>query len=168
MTHLDDRLTVITAEIMPPEAANFSGKVHGGYLLHSLDRVAYACATRYAKNYAVTLSVDQVFFREPIYVGELVTFFASINYVGKTSMEVGIKVMSEDLETGKIRHTNTCYFTMVAMDTHGKPTPAPEYTPKTDEQKRRYEEAKLRRELRMEYMNEHKKRKESVQKKLDG
>ncbi len=150
MDQADDKLSLVIAELIPPEAANFSGKAHGGYLLHSLDRVAYACATRYAENYTVTLSVDQVVFREAVYVGELVTYKASINRVGKTSMEVGIKVIAENLKTGEIRHTNTCYFTMVALDEQGKPTKVPAYTPKTDEQKRRWKEAEIRNKMRLE------------------
>jgi len=150
MNQADDKLSLVIAELIPPEAANFSGKAHGGYLLHSLDRVAYACATRYAENYTVTLSVDQVVFREPVYVGELVTYKASINRVGKTSMEVGIKVIAENLKTGENRHTNTCYFTMVALDKDGKPTQVPAYTPKTEEQKRRWQEAEIRNKMRLE------------------
>lgn len=146
---LDNNLSLVIAELMPPEAANFSGKVHGGYLLHKLDQVAYACATRYASNNTVTLSVDQVFFREPIHVGELVSFYASVNRVGKTSMEIGIKVVAEDLQTHKIRHTNTCYFTMVAVDEKGKPTPVTPFTPHTDIQKRRWQEAEHRQQVRI-------------------
>ena len=149
MTQTDDNLSLVIAEIIPPEAANFAGKAHGGYLLNSLDRVAYACATRYASNYTVTLSVDQVVFREPVYVGDLVTFNAAINRVGKTSMEVGIKVIAEDLKTSQKRHTNTCYFTMVALDETGNPTKVPPYTPKTEEQIRRHQEAILRHETRL-------------------
>ena len=85
--------------LMTPEMANFSGKVHGGAVLRLLDQVAYACASRYATRYVVTLSVDQVMFREPIMVGELVTFLASVNYTGKSSMEIGIKVLAEGVET---------------------------------------------------------------------
>ena len=155
MNHADDKLSLVIAELIPPEAANFSGKAHGGYLLHSLDRVAYACATLYAGNYTVTLSVDQVVFREPVYVGELVTFKASINRVGKTSMEVGIRVIAENLTTGQKRHTNTCYFTMVALDKDGKPTHIPPYTPETEEQQRRYKEAEFRHNLRLELAKKH-------------
>ncbi len=86
--------------------------------------MAYACASRYGGHYAVTLSVDQVIFREPIHVGELVTFAASVNYTGRTSMEVGIRVTAEDIQTRKVRHTNSCYFTMVAMK-DGRPIPVP-------------------------------------------
>ncbi|MBW8285139.1 MAG: acyl-CoA thioesterase, partial [Rhizobium sp.] len=107
--------------LMTPDMANFSGKVHGGALLNLLDRVAYSCASRFSQQYAVTLSVDQVVFRQPIHVGELVTFLASVNHAGRTSMEIGIRVEAEDIRSGERRHTNSCYFTMVAVDEAGKP-----------------------------------------------
>src|SRR6186713_1679750 len=102
--------------LMTPDMANFAGNVHGGTVLKLLDQVAYACASRYAAHYVVTLSVDQVIFRQPIHVGELVTFLAAVNYVGKSSMEVGIKVVAENIRTQVARHVNSCFFTMVAVD----------------------------------------------------
>lgn len=135
--------------LMTPDMSNFSGNVHGGQLLKLLDQVAYTCATRYAGTYAVTLSVDRVVFREPIHVGELVTFDASVNYTGRTSMEVGVRVTTEDLRRGDIRHTNSCYFTMVAM-TDGRPAAVPELVPTSPAQVRRAQAARLRRELRIE------------------
>ncbi|MET3600465.1 acyl-CoA thioesterase [Martelella mangrovi] len=137
--------------LMTPDMANFSGKVHGGALLSLLDRVAYSCAARYSQDYAVTLSVDQVTFKEPIAVGELVTLRSSVNYTGRTSMEIGIRVEAEDVRSGQRRHTNSCYFTMVAVDEHGKPTPVPPLDLNTDDKKRRFEEAKMRHQLRREY-----------------
>lgn len=107
--------------LMTPDMANFSGSVHGGSILSLLDKVAYACASRYAGRYVVTVSVDQVFFKEPINVGELVSFHASVNDVGTSSMEVGIRVEAEEILTGTVRHTNSCYFTMVAVDEHRRP-----------------------------------------------
>ena len=107
--------------LMTPDMSNFAGSVHGGALLKLLDQVAYACASRYAASYVVTLSVDRVLFREPIRVGELVTFSASVNYTGRTSMEIGIRVDAQDIRTGQSRHANSCYFTMVAVDDSGKP-----------------------------------------------
>lgn len=136
---------------MTPDMANFSGKVQGGALLNLLDRAAFTCASRYSQHYAVTLSVDQVIFREPINVGELVLFYASINYVGRTSVEVGIRVDAEDVRSGKRRHTNSCYFTMVAVDDDGKPTVVPPFSPQTEIDVRRYRAAQLRRELRHEF-----------------
>ena len=136
--------------LMTPEKANFSGKnVHGGEILKMLDHVAYACAARYTGLYAVTLSVDMVLFKNPIKVGSLVTFHASINYTGRTSMEVGIKVISEDIRDHTIKNTNVCYFTMIAMDENGKPSPVPKLDPETEDEKRRYNDAIARREARM-------------------
>lgn len=137
--------------LMTPDMANFSGKVHGGALLNLLDRVAYSCASRFSQQYAVTLSVDQVVFRQPIHVGELVTFSASVNFAGRTSMEIGIRVEAEDLRTGERRHTNSCYFTMVAVDAEGKPTPVPELALETDVKRRRARQADVRRTLRREF-----------------
>ena len=135
--------------LMTPDMANFIGNVHGGDLLKMLDQVAYACASRYSGHFVVTLSVDQVMFREPIYVGELVTFAASVNYVGNTSMEVGIRVESEDVRARTIRHTNSCYFTMVAIDDNGKPTPIPPLDIKDEGQQCRADAALKRKNLRM-------------------
>lgn len=134
--------------LMTPDTANFAGNVHGGNILKYLDSVAYACATRYSGQYVVTLSVDKVFFRQPIHVGELVTFLASVNFTGKSSMEIGIKVITENIRKGQIRHACSCYFTMVAVDDNGKPTPVPPLEPATDEQKRRFSDAQVRKALR--------------------
>ena len=148
--------TIIMSEIMTPDMANFTGNVHGGYLLSFLDKVAYDCAARYASCPCVTLSVDQVFFKEPIYVGELVTCLASINYVGKTSMEVGIKVIAEDIKARTKRHTNTSYFTMVAIDeTTKRPCQVPPLAVETEIEKRRFEEGKMRKELRLQFRQAH-------------
>lgn len=146
-----DRRTLIMSEIMSPAVVNFHGTVFGGHILGLLDQVAYACGARYSGKTLVTLSVDQVVFREPIYVGELVIFYATVNYIGNTSMEVGIRVVAENLLTHQSRHTNTCYFTMVAVDEKGKPTPLPPLSIHNEIQKRRYEEAKIRREARIKF-----------------
>jgi acyl-CoA hydrolase len=98
----------------------------------------------------VTLSVDQVIFRQPVHVGELVTLFASINYTGRTSMEVGVKVITENIQTQIVRHTNSCYFTMVAVDELGKPVAVPAFVPSSPEERRRHEAARMRKELRQE------------------
>ncbi|MBZ7924368.1 acyl-CoA thioesterase [Ensifer adhaerens] len=137
--------------LMTPDMANFSGKVHGGALLNLLDRVAFACASRYSKQYAVTLSVDQVMFKESINVGELVTFRASVNHTGRTSMEVGIRVEAENIRTGHRRHTNSCYFTMVAVDGVGLPVSVPSFQPTGELAIKRYNAAALRRTLRREF-----------------
>lgn len=141
----DDRAHLSMSLLMTPGMANFTGNVHGGTLLKLLDEVAYACASRYSRRYAVTLSVDRVIFREPIRVGELLILSASINYTGTTSMEVGIRVETENIHTGVRRHTNSCYFTMVAMDDDGRPHPVPPLQPRTADQKRRFREAEQRR-----------------------
>jgi acyl-CoA hydrolase len=144
-----------------PDMANFSGHVHGGTMLRLLDQAAYACAARYANRYVVTLSVDQVFFREPIHVGELVTCLAAVNYTGTTSMEIGIRVLAEDIIEKTTRHVMTCYFTMVAVDEQGRPVPVPPLEIETSLERRRNESAKLRRELRREIEQRHRKIKES-------
>lgn len=136
--------------LMTPDTANFSGSVHGGSILKLLDQVAYACASRYARRYVVTLSVDQVIFRQPVQVGELVTFLASINRTGNTSMEVGIKVMAENIRSKVVRHVNSCFFTMIAVDDHGKPVAVPRVTPVTADERRRFAAAELRRSMRRE------------------
>ncbi len=136
--------------LMTPDTANFAGNVHGGSLLKWLDQVAYACASRYAARYVVTLSVDQVTFLQPIFVGELVTFLASVNYTGTSSMEVGIKVLAQDIRSQAVRHVNSCFFTMVAVDDTRKPVPVPQLRPFTPDEKRRFEEARLRKTLREE------------------
>lgn len=136
--------------LMTPDMANFSGNVHGGHILKLLDQVAYACASRYAGRYVVTLSVDQVVFRQPIHVGELVTFLASVNYTGTSSMEIGIKVIAENIRTQVVRHANSCFFTMVGVDDQAKPTAVPPLTPSTPDEVRRFNSAKLRRQLRQE------------------
>ena len=117
--------------LMSPDMANFSGNVHGGAILKLLDQVAYACASRYASRYVVTLSVDRVLFLQAIHVGELVTFLASVNYTGKSSMEVGIKVIAENIRTQEVRHVNSCFFTMVAVDDNRKAAPVPPLQPQT-------------------------------------
>lgn len=136
--------------LMTPDTANFAGNVHGGHLLKWLDQVAYACASRYAARYVVTVSVDRVTFREPIFVGELVTFLASVNYTGTSSMEIGIKVLAQDIRSQAVRHVNSCFFTMVAVDDDRKPVAVPPLRPFTPDEKRRHEAARLRRALQRE------------------
>jgi len=139
--------------LMTPDMANFAGNVHGGVLLKLLDEVAYACGSRYAGCYVVTLLVDQVLFKQPIHVGEMVTFYASVNHVGHTSMEVGIKVLAENILERTVRNTHRCYFTMVAYD-HGKTVAVPPLTLDTGIQKKRFREAEIRRQMRLEAARE--------------
>ncbi|UYG00465.1 MULTISPECIES: acyl-CoA thioesterase [unclassified Halomonas] len=142
--------------LMTPDMANFSGKVHGGAILKKLDEVAYACASRYSGHYVVTLSVDQVLFKQPIMVGELVTFLASVNHVGRSSMEIGIKVVAEDIREKLIRHTNSCYLTMVAVDREGQPAQVAPLSLNTPLQKLRFEKAALRKKHRKQAEQEEK------------
>lgn len=107
------------SELMLPSHTNFSGKIHGGYILSLLDQIAFACASKFSGNYCVTASVDTVNFLKPIEVGELVTMKASVNYVGKSAMVIGIRVEAENIQTGTIKHCNSSYFTMVAKDELG-------------------------------------------------
>ena len=137
--------------LMTPDTANFAGNVHGGTILKLLDQVAYACASRYAGRYVVTLSVDQVTFRQPIHVGELVTFLASVNHTGTSSMEIGIKVLAEDIRTQQVRHVNSCFFTMVAVDDDRKPVAVRPLQPSTADERRRHTAAEIRKTLRRDF-----------------
>jgi len=136
--------------LMTPDMANFAGNVHGGTILKLLDQAAYACASRYAARYVVTMSVDQVIFRERIHVGELVTFLAAVNYTGRSSMEIGIKVVAENIRSQARRHVNSCYFTMVAVDDEGRPVAVPPLKPGSGEEMLRFEQAVLRKKMRLE------------------
>jgi uncharacterized protein (TIGR00369 family) len=110
---------VSISQLMLPSHSNFSGKIHGGYILSLLDQIAFACASKFSGNYCVTASVDTVNFLKPIEVGELVTMKASVNYVGKSSMIIGIRVEAENIQTGVVKHCNSSYFTMVSKDKEG-------------------------------------------------
>lgn len=137
------------AELMMPHMANILGNVHGGVLLGMMDRVAAVSAIRHAQRACVTVSVDRVHFREPIHVGELVTMNASVNYAHRTSIEVGVRVESENVLTGARRHTNSCYLTYVAIDDSGRPVPVPPVLAETDEERARYRGAEERRAQRI-------------------
>ena len=139
----------IMAELMMPQHANIMGNVFGGVILALVDRVAAVCAIRHARRQCVTVSVDKVDFREPIHVGELITAFARVNFAGKTSMEVGVKIIAENVLTGEKRHTNSCYVTYVALDGNGRPTEVPPIVPVTADEKRRFERAAKRRAARV-------------------
>ncbi len=133
-------ITTIT-ELMIPSYANFGGKIHGGILLSLMDKVAYACASKHAGAYCVTVSADQVEFLEPVEVGELVSLHASVNYVGRSSMIIGIRVEAQNVKTGIVKHTNSSYFTMVAKDDDDKPCVVPELILETHDDVRRFIEA---------------------------
>src|SRR5258707_317983 len=148
-----DQLELNMSVLMTPGTGKFSGNVHGGVLLKLLDEVAYACASRYAGCYVVTLSVYQVLFKQPIHVGEMVTFYATVNHVGRTSMEVGIKVVAENILERTGRNTTRCYFTMLAY-VKGKPVAVPPLTLDTEIQKKRFPEAEIRNQMRLEAARE--------------
>ncbi len=136
------------AEIMQPNDANFLGKVFGGRILEMIDLCAYAASSKHAGRISVTASFDRVDFHEPINVGELVTMIGSVSFVGRTSMEVTIEIYAQNLQTSDKRHTNTARVTMVALDANGKPVVVPSLIAETREEKIRYLQGKLRRELR--------------------
>ena len=120
-----DSSRISISELMLPSHSNFSGKIHGGYILNLMDQIAFACASKHSRAYCVTASVDTVDFINPIEVGELVTMKASVNYVGKTSMVIGIRVEAENIQTSKVKHCNSSYFTMVAKSESGQTMTVP-------------------------------------------
>ena len=146
-------------ELMIPAYANFGGKIHGGILLSLMDKVAYVCASKHAGHYCVTVSVDNVHFLAPAEVGELISMIASVNYVGRTSLVVGIRVVAENVQTGAAKHTNTCYFTMVAKTPEGDKAAVPPLILEHPEDIRRFASALHRRRLRRQatqHMDEYK------------
>ena len=139
---------------MIPSYANFGGKIHGGILLSLMDKVAYVCAAKHAGSYCVTVSVENVDFLQPVEVGELVSLHASVNYVGNTSLVIGIKVISENVTSAIVTHTNTSYFTMVSKGMDNKPRVVPGLILESREEVRRYLEAIKRKELKGMYKDE--------------
>jgi acyl-CoA hydrolase len=139
-----------TSELMMPQHANNLGHVFGGVVLAMMDKTAAVAAIRHSRTTCVTVSVDSVEFREPIHLGELVIMKAQVNFVGRTSMEVGVRVEAENLLSGLRRHTNSCYLTFVAVDEQGRPVPVPQVLPETDEDRRRFAAARERRRLRLQ------------------
>jgi len=144
--------TTIT-ELMIPSYANFGGKIHGGILLSLIDKVAYACASKHAANYCVTVSVDNVDFLEPVEVGDLVHLKASVVYVGNSSLVVGINVIAENVKESTLKKTNNSYVTMVAKGDDDKPTKVPELILESKEEVRLFLEAVKRKELKQDYRN---------------
>ena len=139
-----------TSEIMMPQHANILGHVFGGVILSMMDRAAAVAAIRHARGNCVTVSVDRVDFREPIHVGDLVIMKASVNYAGRTSMEIGVRVEAENMIDGVRRHTNSCYLTFVAIDRNGRPVEVPQLLPETPVEERRFAAAMERRRRRLE------------------
>ena len=139
---------VIISELMLPSHSNFNGKIHGGYILSLLDQIAFACASKHSGVYCVTASVDTVDFLNPIEIGELVTMKASVNYVGTSSMVIGIRVEAENIQTGSVKHCNSSHFTMVAKDEAGNSVPVPGLILRTDDDIRRFAQSIKRKKMR--------------------
>jgi uncharacterized protein (TIGR00369 family) len=129
---------VLITELMLPSHSNFGGKIHGGYVLNLMDQIAFACGSKHSSNYCVTASVQRVDFLNPVEIGELLTLKASVNYVGNTSMIIGIRVDSENIKTGAIKHCNSSYFIMVSKDSNGKSIKVPGLIIETKEELRRF------------------------------
>lgn len=141
--------SVIIAQVMIPQDANPAGNVHGGVIMKLIDTAAAVVASRHARCNAVTASIDRLDFHHPVFVGDLLFFRASLNMVGKTSMEVGVRVESENLISGEVRHTASSYLTFVALDKDGRPQEVPPLVLENEEEKRRNREARTRRETRL-------------------
>ena len=140
--------TIVSMQMLPVDA-NPMGNVHGGTILKLVDTAAAVAALRHARTNVVSASIDRMDFYHPVYVGNLLILKASVNYAGRTSMEVGVRIEAEDLKTGKVTHTGSSYVTYVALDEKGKPTPVPQVIPETPEEKRRWRDGKERREQRL-------------------
>ena len=143
------------AQVMMPEHSNAAGNVHGGYILKLVDQASAIVAARHTHQNCVTASVDRMDFISPVYIGNLVFAMASINYTGKISMEIGVRIEAECLKTGTHTHVGSAYLTFVALGENDKPVEIPQIIPETDEEKRRYDEAKKRREIRLQQAKKH-------------
>lgn len=145
---------ITLTELMIPSYSNFGGKIHGGTILSLMDKVAYVCAAKHSDGYCITASVDVVDFLAPVEVGELVSLMASVNYVGNSSMIIGIRVVSENLKSHVVKHTNTSYITMVAIGDDHKPRKVPGLILNTDDDLRRFAQGRNRKELKRAYKKE--------------
>jgi len=141
--------SVVMAQMMIPQDANPAGNVHGGAVVKLIDEAAGVVASRHARSNVVTASIDRMEFHTPVFVGDLLTVTAGLNLVGRTSMEIGVRVEAENLITGEVRHAATAYLTYVALDAQGRPSPIPLLILETGEEKRRNQEAARRRETRL-------------------
>jgi acyl-CoA hydrolase len=148
---------VTMTEIVLPSDANALGTIFGGKIMSWIDIAGAIAAGRHARRVVVTASIDALHFVAPVKVGHVVHIRAMVNFASRTSMEVGVRVDSENLISGELTHTSTAYTTFVALDDHGRPTPVPPVLPETPEEKRRFEEAQKRREARMRLSQELKK-----------
>lgn len=142
------RSHVTISLLATPETRNIFGSVHGGWIMRQVDETAYVCAARHAGRHAITASIDRVDFKSPIHVGDLVRLKASVHWVGRTSMLIGVKVEAEDLLSGEIRHTNSCLLTFVAIDENFKPVPVPGLIRETEEEEERWKKAEERQRKR--------------------
>jgi uncharacterized protein (TIGR00369 family) len=140
---------VTLSQPMELRHANLMGNVHGGEIMKLIDSAAGIAASRHAGGVVVTASLDQMSFLHPVHVGNVVFVHASVNDVGRTSMEVGVRVEAEDLVSGRRTHTSSAYLVFVAVDEHGRPRPVPPLEPETEQERRRQAEAKIRREIRL-------------------
>ena len=145
---------VVISELMLPSHSNFNGKIHGGYILSLLDQIAFACASKHSRAYCVTASVDTVDFLKPIEIGELVTMKASVNYVGTSSMVIGIRVEAENIQTGAKKHCNSSYFTMVAKDDKGESISVPGLILKNNDEIRRFAKSIKRKSMKKNRVKE--------------
>ena len=136
-------------ELVLPEHTNALGTIFGGTIMAWIDTAAAICAYRHCRQLCVTVSMDALHFINPVKLGHIVILHANMNYTGKTSMEIGVKVTSEDPLTGLKSHTASSYLTFVAIDAYGKPSPIPQVSPQTDQEKNWFQEAKKRRETRL-------------------
>jgi acyl-CoA hydrolase len=140
---------IVTSIVTLPQDANIAGNVHGGVIMKHVDSVAGVVAFRHAKSNVVTASIDRLNFHNPVFVGNLLIIKASLNMVGRTSMEVGVRVETENLITGEVRHTASAYLTLVALDPSGRPATVPSLVLETENEERRHREALARRRVRL-------------------
>ena len=145
--------SLFASHLMMPQDANIQGNVYGGTIMKLMDEIAGVVAARHCRKNVVTASVDQMSFLKPVYIGNLLILKASVNYVGKTSLEIGVRIEAEDLTNRQIVHTGSSYMTFVALDDEGHPSLIPKVIPVTKEEKRRYNEAKARRAKRLAASN---------------
>ncbi len=145
------------AQVMLPVDANPAGNVHGGTIMKLIDTAGGIAAQRHCRTNVVTASMDRLDFYEPVFVGELLILRASVNYVGTTSVEVGVRVEAENLMTGQLRHTNSSYLTVVSLDENRRPAPVPKILPETKHDERRFQEGKIRAQQRKELRSNRKK-----------
>ena len=141
--------SLVLTHLMQPADANFMGNIHGGTIMKLIDDAAGACAFRFCRTRVVTAAIDRIDFHFPVQIGDLVRFMANVNYAGRTSVEVGVRVEAEDLTSGSVTHTNSAYLVFVALNAGGRPIPVPAFEPQTDKQKEWYAEAQERQRKRL-------------------